>query len=205
MVTLKGVRAIATGRRDSDLDGSEPSAAGSRRTGGGTDSGTPGSADMGRFVANVVVPNEARLGRLATAILGDQSWAEDVVADVLVAYWRRSQRTAIANPEAYLYRAVANRAKWYRRRRALLLLTPSPPDLPGDEDVEGRLIDRQVCVAALAQLSTADRTVLVLRYLEDRTDEAIADLLSLPVGTVKSRLARSRRRLHAKLSEQEDT
>lgn len=171
----------------------------------GSRSDASSADEMARFVSEVVVPNEARLGRLATAILGDPSWAEDVVADVMIAYWRRSTRTEVRRPEAYLYRAVANRAKWYRRRRALLLVTPSPPELVESTDTEQELVDRQVCLSALRRVPIAERTVLVLKYLEDRTEATIAELLGLPLGTVKSRLARGRDRLRAELRDREDT
>lgn len=191
--------------RDFGPDGPGPAGDGQYRVDGGAADGRVSDSEVARFVADVVVPNEARLGRVATAILGDPSWAEDVVADALVAYWRRSRIASIGRPEAYLYRTVVNRAKWYRRRRALLFLSPSPPDLAESRDTERAVVERQACLAALAKVPMAERTVLVLAYLEDRSEAAIAELLGVPAGTVKSRLARGRRRLRAELGDKDES
>ncbi len=52
---------------------------------------------------------------------------------------------------------------------------------------------------ALAELPDADRHLLDLRYVEDLTQEAVAERLSLPEGTVKVRLHRLRHRLRERL------
>ena len=50
-------------------------------------------------------------------------------------------------------------------------------------------------MSALARLPETQRTMLVLRYYEGRTDPEIADILNISVGTVKSSIWRSLRRL----------
>ena len=153
-----------------------------------------------RFVAEVVRPNEAKLGRLACAILGDSAWAEDVVADVFVAVWPKWSHGHIEIAEAYLYRATVHRAARYRRRRQLL--GPLLRDT-GAPSAEAQLLDRQVCLAALAALPTNERTLIALKYLDDRTDANIAELLGIPLGTVKSRVARGLGRLRVAMTEAE--
>jgi RNA polymerase sigma factor (sigma-70 family) len=54
---------------------------------------------------------------------------------------------------------------------------------------------RAVLWQALARLPELQRTMLVLRYYEGRTDPEIADILGISVGTVKSSIWRSLRRL----------
>jgi RNA polymerase sigma factor (sigma-70 family) len=56
-------------------------------------------------------------------------------------------------------------------------------------------------VQALGRLSLRHRQVLALHYLADLPVEEIARDLALPVGTVKSRLARARQRLAAQLTD----
>ena len=75
---------------------------------------------------------------------------------------------------------------------------------PGDEvpcrfrrglvriDAEARVI---VLKNALSQLRSKDRDVLLLYALEELAYAEIAETLSIPVGTVRSRLARARRRM----------
>ncbi|OGR93590.1 MAG: hypothetical protein A2992_05300 [Elusimicrobia bacterium RIFCSPLOWO2_01_FULL_59_12] len=76
----------------------------------------------------------------------------------------------------------------------------SPPrdlaaaDPPLDINLEGS--DRQALVQkALGRLEPQERAILVMRDMEDKPYEEISALLDIPLGTVKSRLARSRERL----------
>lgn len=54
---------------------------------------------------------------------------------------------------------------------------------------------RAVLWQALVRLPETQRTMLVLRYYEGRTDPEIADILDISVGTVKSSIWRALRRL----------
>jgi RNA polymerase sigma factor (sigma-70 family) len=52
---------------------------------------------------------------------------------------------------------------------------------------------------AVQALPERQRIVVVLRYLEDLSEPEIAEVIDLPVGTVKSQLSRARRKLADKL------
>ena len=73
-------------------------------------------------------------------------------------------------------------------REVLVGELPEPPDV-GSIDTAGDALDVR---AALAALPPAHRAVLVLRDLEDLSEEDTASLLGVQVGTVKSRLHRAR-------------
>ena len=60
---------------------------------------------------------------------------------------------------------------------------------------------RQALELSLRRLSVADRTILTLHYREQRKYEEIAEILSLPIGTVKTNLFRARQRLRADMKE----
>ena len=84
------------------------------------------------------------------------------------------------------------------------------PDVPFGRDIHMRQADLQEQVAqreevqqALAQLSAEQRQVIALRYGADLTEADIAQVLGMPVGTVKSRLNRARERLRELLKEEE--
>jgi RNA polymerase sigma-70 factor, ECF subfamily len=60
---------------------------------------------------------------------------------------------------------------------------------------------REIVLDAVAALSPDFREVVVLRDIEDRSYEEMAELLDIPVGTVRSRLFRARLELKAKVEE----
>ena len=82
--------------------------------------------------------------------------------------------------------------------------TGSDPALPeGDTSVD-RLdaqSERVTLAAALANLRREEREVLLLHAWADLSDSEVADALSLPLGTVKSRLSRARDRMRNHLND----
>ncbi len=147
----------------------------------------------------LAAPRVAGLLRLAGAILLDADGAQDVVQDSLVRAWThmREVRTADAF-DAWLRRIVINTARntARTRRRIRALATPTP-------DPSGHVDDRIAVAEAMATLDTDHRAVVALHYLEGHPIEAIARLLDIPAGTVKSRLHTSRARLRAALEERD--
>lgn len=141
------------------------------------------------------------VGILAVAAAGDVREAEDVVQEAfvrLLSRWPAVRR--YDDPEAWV-RAVAFRLLSNRRRRrrnaakALTRVAPAPV-------VSAPTADGVDVAAALASLSVEQRQVVVLHHLVDLTVEQVAATLQLPVGTVKSRLARARSVLAPLLKEQ---
>lgn len=76
-----------------------------------------------------------------------------------------------------------------------------PGDGAGDDDLAGRVSDRLDIDAALQSLADDHREIVVLREIAGLEYAEIADHLGIPVGTVRSRLARARGRLADLLSE----
>ena len=77
-----------------------------------------------------------------------------------------------------------------------------PPDNRSESQPSHHLEvqERQVLVRkALAELSDDYRTVLVLKEMEDRKYEEIAEIVGCPIGTVRSRIHRARQELREKL------
>ena len=74
----------------------------------------------------------------------------------------------------------------------------------GDEDAAVERADADVrqreLAAALAELRPEEREILLLHAWADLTDSEIATALGIPLGTVKSRLSRTRDRLRNRLS-----
>jgi RNA polymerase sigma factor (sigma-70 family) len=102
-----------------------------------------------------------------------------------------------ANPRAYLYRAalhVAFDVTRSRRRRRLVAVAelPEVPSTPAEaiDDEHHRAL-----YEAIAELKPESAQILVLRYVHDMSDAAIARMLGVSRGTIALRLFRSRARL----------
>ena len=131
--------------------------------------------------------------RSAWLLCGDVHQAEDLVQETLAKVyvrWHRRVGGRIDNPAAYAQTTLvrtflsARRGRWRRAalRRAAGRRAPGPP----------ATTDLQLQVAeALAGLAPADRAVLVLRYLEDRSVSEVAQLLGVSEGAVRNRSMRA--------------
>jgi len=133
----------------------------------------------------------------------------DLASEVfLIAFARRHHFRADAESAApWLYGIAANLARrqarsWRRARRArsrtiganVIWLDPPPEERLDAESL------RRVLLATIAQLKPNDREVLLLHALTDLSYSEIATALSIPIGTVRSRLARARRQVRALLT-----
>ncbi|WP_432564929.1 SigE family RNA polymerase sigma factor [Kineococcus sp. SYSU DK003] len=148
-----------------------------------------------------VTARGAALVRLARGLLRDPDTAEDVVQDVLAKALLKWGRISSADdPVAYVNRMVVNASTSFWRRAARREhATDQLPDA-GYGDATGQLADRDELLAALRELPTKQRTVLVLRHFEDYSDEQIADLLDVTTGTVRSNAHRGLATLRTALS-----
>ncbi len=72
---------------------------------------------------------------------------------------------------------------------------------PGPEELGARAGDTALLRAALQQIPEQDRMLLYLKDAEDRTIAALSDMTGMPQGTLKSRLARARRKVARHMEE----
>ncbi len=72
--------------------------------------------------------------------------------------------------------------------------------VPNPENALIQTVDRQMLKAALEDLPLEFREAIVLREMEGLSYKEIADIASVPIGTVMSRLARARKRLQIYLT-----
>ncbi|MFE5395080.1 SigE family RNA polymerase sigma factor [Streptomyces sp. NPDC056568] len=142
---------------------------------------------------------ERRASLYATAyhLTGDRFEAEDLLQSALFSTYRAWERISDkAAVGGYLRRTMTNlHISAWRRRKLNEYPTEELPETPGDTDAMRGTELRTVLWQALARLPELQRTMLVLRYYEGRTDPEIADILGISVGTVKSSIWRSLRRL----------
>jgi RNA polymerase sigma-70 factor (sigma-E family) len=142
--------------------------------------------DEAEFDSFVVARSHALL-RTAYLLVHDEALAEDLLQTSLAKAWFAWRRIE-GDPEAYVRRIlVTTSASWWRRRWTRE--TPSA-DLPDRTPAPGAP-DWQDLWDAIGHLPRRQRAVVVLRYLEDRTEAETAHLLGCSVGTVKSQCAKA--------------
>lgn len=88
-----------------------------------------------------------------------------------------------------------------REQGALVLLSAENPAGHGDRCDAGDSPDTDRLARALATLDSAQRDVLLLHAWEELSYEEIAVVLDIPLGTVRSRLARARSHLRSRLEQ----
>lgn len=129
-------------------------------------------------------------------LVGNREDARDALQETFVKCWRhRAEVAGVANLKAWIFRIALNTGRdlrtsaWRRRREPLAeggaMLTAvkvgTHARMEQDEEV-GRV--RQ----ALAELRPEEQEVFLLRQNGELTYEAIAEMLSIPVGTAKTRM-----------------
>ena len=168
----------------------------------------------GRSVAfgQLVTKYQDRLYNALVHVIGSTEEARDVVQDAFVqAFMKLGSFHRSSAFYTWLYRIAFNVAISRRRRRkptasieqsprSVGARTRGPRPVPLPSGSNGKSGSTQV-QAALAAMSEEHRAVLVLREMDGLCYETIAEVLDLPVGTVRSRLHRARLELREQLKE----
>ncbi|MFE7117863.1 SigE family RNA polymerase sigma factor [Streptomyces sp. NPDC057654] len=158
---------------------------------------TPARSDAEAAFTAYVQERRASLYATAYHLTGDRFEAEDLLQSALFSTYRAWDRiTDKAAVGGYLRRTMTNlHISAWRRRKLNEYPTEELPETAGDHDAMRGTELRAVLWQALARLPELQRTMLVLRYYEGRTDPEIAEILDISVGTVKSSIWRSLRRM----------
>lgn len=157
----------------------------------------------------LVLRYQDRLYTAMISIVGNADEAEDVVQESFIqAYLKLDTFQQNSRFFTWVYRIAFNYALARRRRkRGVVSLEESRENTGNDpvangespDDRMSRHEDAQLVHQALALLSEDHRSILVLREMEDLSYEEIADVLSISIGTVRSRLNRARAALKLQL------
>jgi RNA polymerase sigma-70 factor, ECF subfamily len=160
--------------------------------------------DRQRFT-EAVMPHVDDALSLARWLTGNLTDAEDVVQEACVRAFGAIASLRNANSRAWLLAIVRNTAfTWIAKNRPKSLVTTDDEGLfeqAGLEMVEHQTSPETVLIEkteaehlhrAIAALPMAYREVLVLREIEGLSYHEISKVLSVPIGTVMSRLARAR-------------
>ena len=151
--------------------------------------------------------------RTALAITGDPEAANDLLQDVFLRLYRFADRIDAQRPlEPWLYRMTANLSyTWVKRRNRWIRPLEDLADWfaggsrNSPQEAAEMHDDWQRIQQAIAGLPLPQRVVVVLYYLNDLSLQEISEILSVPVGTVKSRLHYGRNSLKRSLGLQGET
>lgn len=148
-----------------------------------------------------------RIFALAYHLVGSRAEAEEVAQEALLKIFLRLED--LREPERYWPWAVRLAGNLYRdfikKRRVTTIPLEDLSHAPGREDpARSALVSdiRSRLNQALNRISPTLRVVLALRDIEGFTTEEVCEALSLPEGTVKSRLFEARRKMREELLRQ---
>lgn len=176
-----------------------------RASGPATPAGAPGPAPPEAPPLVPVLTEDDQLRDLlpdlfafAAAVAGDRRLAEDLVIEATARTLPHLRRGRVDDLGLYLRRAIVNEMTSWGRRRQLerrqahhgraVAARDEPAGAPGVDD-------RLLLTDLLRRLPVRQRTVLALRFLEDRPVEEVADLMGTSTGTVKAQTSRGLDRL----------
>jgi RNA polymerase sigma-70 factor (ECF subfamily) len=138
---------------------------------------------------------------LAYSMLRDRGAAEDAVQEAAIKAWRGIEHLRRdASPQPWFFAIVANQCRDVRRVRRLTVIGIGEASEPVQGDHADRVAGDLDLERALALLSPEQSALLFLRFHLDMPPSQIAAVLRWRVGTVKSRLHRTLRKLEAELA-----
>jgi RNA polymerase sigma-70 factor (ECF subfamily) len=163
-----------------------------------------------------------RIYAMVHQLLRNSEDAEEVTQDTFI----RAHRGLVnfrgeSAFSTWLYQIATNLARnrywyWWRRRRdktvsfdqpiggdnetTLAEVIPAELETPEDATITQEFVNR--IAECMAKLSPKHREILVLRNVKNLSYEEIAEILHISVGTVKSRIARARESLRAKMGDE---
>lgn len=149
----------------------------------------------------IVMPLIDRLFRLAFHVTGTKEDAEDVVQDALFHIWKKKENwDAIENLEAYCFRSVRNIAlnklALNDNKTESLQVHFDQPD--SGENIQKKLEEKEYLAELdewVKKLPEKQRTIFVLREIEEMSYKEIAGILKITEEQVKISLFRSRKKL----------
>ena len=157
-----------------------------------------------------VLPELDVLLRVALALTRNHADAEDLVQDTLLRAWRAVERFDGEHPRAWLLTILRNANINQNRRQRPSLLADQDAALrklastaDGSDDPERLVVDERfdgAVAAAFGALPERFRRVVELVDIDGLSYEEAATVLSIPVGTVMSRLHRARARMKRQLT-----
>jgi len=148
-------------------------------------------------IENLYERYAADVRRFALYLCGDVVMADEITSDTFVRAWTAADRIRQPTVKSYLFTIARNAYTDLLRRAARhTQLDENMPDARVSAQTQMEL-SAEVCavLAALQQLPEMDRTVLLMRALDEMPYEEIAETLAIPMVTAKVKVHRARLKL----------
>ena len=136
-----------------------------------------------------------RVFGVALRVVRDRALAEEVAQEALVEVWRKAPRfdprrgSAMGWITTIAHRRAVDRVRSEQASRDRVARTALPPtEVPDIAEDVVRQAQRQEVVSALGALSEVQREAVELAYFGGNTYRRVAEMLDVPLGTVKTRL-----------------
>jgi RNA polymerase sigma-70 factor (sigma-E family) len=163
---------------------------------------TDESGERSDAFARLFAAKRRSLLRFAYVLCGDGQVAEELVAEAWARMYPKWRRDRIVDPAAYARSVVANlwrgRLRHLRVQRSAETHVDAAARLSSSHDTA--VADRDAMRVALDGLGPRQRAVIVLRFLEDRSEADTAAILGITVGTVKSQASKALATLRSTLA-----
>jgi RNA polymerase sigma-70 factor (ECF subfamily) len=144
--------------------------------------------------AELVRRNQSDVRRLLRRMTGDDGLADDLAQETFVRAWRSlPQFRGGARLSSWLYRIAYNTFLAHARK------TVPAPEAPDVEVTMDPVLMRHDLTKALAILRPEERAALALTVNEQVTHEEAAQILDVPLGTLKTHVLRAKEKLRARL------
>jgi RNA polymerase sigma-70 factor, ECF subfamily len=145
--------------------------------------------------------HHVRIYRFALRFLNDEAAAEDIVSEVFIDVWRQAERfEGRSQVTTWLLAIARNKSLSLLRRRSSEDLDDEVAEFiedPSDNPEVAMLKSQRASVLqdCLTQLSPAHREIVDLVYYHEKSVEEVAQIISVPANTVKTRMFYARKRI----------
>jgi RNA polymerase sigma-70 factor (ECF subfamily) len=154
-----------------------------------------------RALQTLYARHHVRIYRFALRFLNDEAAAEDIVSEVFIDVWRQAERfEGRSQVTTWLLAIARNKALSLLRRRSSEDLDDEVAEFiedPSDNPEVAMLKSQRASVLqdCLTQLSPAHREIVDLVYYHEKSVEEVAQIISVPANTVKTRMFYARKRI----------
>jgi RNA polymerase sigma-70 factor (ECF subfamily) len=154
-----------------------------------------------RALQQLYARHHVRIYRFALRFLNDEAAAEDTVSEVFIDVWRQAERfEGRSQVTTWLLAIARNKALSILRRRSNEELDDEVAEFiedPSDNPEAAMLKSQRASVLqdCLTQLSPAHREIVDLVYYHEKSVEEVAEIISVPANTVKTRMFYARKRI----------